>query len=139
LTVRSIDGIIGAMNHAIRASGSAYFGPAWPSGICETGHQVPTPTGVPCLECLEAIAPGDRGSFIGSEHGPAPIHAECQLRAVIGGIEHLTAGPHPVGSCYEGSALTRRASALAAWEWVAEHGFPWDWEAAHESPVVATR
>ena len=37
-------------------------------------------------------------------------------------IEHLTAPPgHPVGSCYEGSTLTYRQSAVAAWAWLQGH------------------
>ena len=103
---------------------SAYFGEPWPSGICDGGTRVPTPAGVFCALCDEAIGPNDRGSFIGSATGPQPLHAECGLKNAIGGIEHLEAGPHEAGECYAGSALTYRQSALAAWDWVAKHGMP---------------
>lgn len=106
---------------------SDWFGEPWPSGVCEDGEQKPTPTGVECLLCDEKIVEGDRGvfRFAIDEDGwrvDAAIHRECDLRSVTGGIEHLTAGPHAVGSCYEGSTLSYRQSALQAWEWVMSHG-----------------
>jgi hypothetical protein len=101
---------------------SDFFGEPWPSGICDEGTQVPMPYGYSCLLCDDPIVEGDRGSFMfeGGEAGwrKRPVHRECSLRSVMGGIEHLTAPPgHPVGSCYEGSTLSYRESALAAWEW----------------------
>lgn len=99
-----------------------YFGEPWPSGICDEGRQVPTPVGFECVLCDEAIQEGDRGSFLGTPAGYRPVHRECSLRSVRGGIEHLTAGPHKVGTCYIGSTLTYRQSALQAWEWHRANG-----------------
>jgi len=103
-----------------------WFGEDWGAPITQDGHQLSTPVGQPCLLCEEAIRAGDRGVFmpyVGKEaSGIAPVHAECELRNVLGGIEHLTAPKgHPVGSCYEGSTLTYRQSAVAAWEWLQSH------------------
>ena len=104
---------------------STYFGAPWPSGICDDGTQVPTPVGELCINCEEPIGPDDQGSFVGvwakGSSRQAPTHKECSLRSVLGGIEHLTAGPHKEGTCYEGSTLTYRQSALAAWDWLQSH------------------
>ena len=80
---------------------------------------------MPCLWCGEEIVAGDRGEFIGNAEVfgmQSPVHRECALRQVVGGIEHLTAGPHEVGTCYEGSTLSYRDSSLAAWDWVQRNG-----------------
>ena len=101
---------------------SRYFGDPWPSGICDTGTQMPTPVGLPCAWCLEVIGDSDQGSFWGAE----PVHKECSLRAVIGGIGHLEdhafwcKGP---GDDTDGGR-TKRQSALEVWEWVQIHGIP---------------
>lgn len=110
--------------HAEDQGSNRYWGAPWPSGICDGGTQVATPIGIACALCAEPIAADDQGSFIGTMTGPAPVHRECSLRSALGGIEHLTAGPHVVGTCYEGSTLTYRQSALAAWDWIQTHGFP---------------
>lgn len=103
-----------------------FFGEPWASAVCDYGEQVPTPVGEDCLLCDEPIVASDRGLMMTGERGGRwsllPIHRECELRSVIGGIEHLTAGPHAVGSCYEGATLTYRQSALQAWDWVQQHG-----------------
>ena len=104
-----------------------WFGENWGAPITEDGLHVETPVGQPCLFCEEPIAEGDRGVIMRwiaeGQWGVRPVHAECELRDVMGGIEHLTAPPdHPVGSCYEGSTLTYRQSAVAAWAWLHEEG-----------------
>lgn len=96
-----------------------YFGNAWPSQAAE-GSAVSTPIGESCGGCHEAISDGDRGVFIPLlEDGSVvdePWHRECAARSIWGGIEHLTAPEgHPVGSCYNGSKLTYRRSAVLAW------------------------
>lgn len=100
---------------------SGYFGPPWPSVVCETGPVLPTPVGHIDPLCNEPIQEGEAGSWFADGQ---PFHRECSLRSVIGGIEHLTAGSHPIGSCYRGSPLSYRESALLAWKWVADNGFP---------------
>lgn len=109
--------------------GPPYFGEAWPSGICDTGLPVPTPVGEECNWCQEKIVDGDRGTFImnGSTGKFEPVHRECSMRMVLGGIGHLedherwcTRDEHhdPDGG------RTPRQSALEVWEWVQRNGFP---------------
>lgn len=104
-----------------RSFGS-YFGEPWPSGVCDDGTPVPAPIGEPCANCEEAIVAGDRGSFIGNGVWPdrpalVPVHRECQLRMVLGGIGHHRDHAywcHAMGDPDGG--LGYRASALAVWE-----------------------
>jgi hypothetical protein len=100
-----------------------FFGEPWPSGVCEDGVQVPTPVGKPCAFCDEAIGGDDRGSFIGAEDGPAPMHRECSLRSVRGGIGHLTDHAYWCGQKHDpDGGLSRRESALRVWNWVIDYG-----------------
>lgn len=115
-----------------------FFGEPWPSGVCDDGVQAETPVGEPCLLCSEPIAQGDQGNWMGSVNfgsgsSMEPVHRECSLRSVLGGIEHLTAGPHAVGTCYLGSQLTHRQSSLLAWEWFQQRGHPAATESATRS------
>ena len=43
---------------------SDYFGEPWPSGVCDDGHRVPTPTGQECFSCGEPIEAHHQGSFL---------------------------------------------------------------------------
>ena len=110
-----------------------FFGEPWPSGICDAGRQVQTPIGEHCELCDVPIGPFDQGSFIGSVRGEegawvpiiAPVHRECSLRNVLGGIGHLQNHLHwcrEMGDPDAGRGY--RASALMVWDWVADHGFP---------------
>ena len=103
-----------------------YFGEPWASPICDEGIRAETPTDAECLFCSEPIAANDCGmlmpAYEGGEVHFAPVHRECSFRNVIGGIEHLTAGPHRVGDCYKGSTLTYRESSLAAWDYLVNQG-----------------
>jgi hypothetical protein len=100
----------------------AYFGEPWPSGVCDTGTRVPAPVGEPCASCEEAVVEGDRGSFVGNGVWPGrpalvPVHRECALRDVAGGIGHhedhrkwcLEVGDPDGGR-------TRRQSSREVWE-----------------------
>jgi hypothetical protein len=40
-----------------------YFGIPWPSGICDSEEQAPTPVGKLCLECDEPIEEDHQGTF----------------------------------------------------------------------------
>lgn len=87
---------------------------------------VPTPVGQICADCKEEIMAGDWGSMIPwmLDEGSMvkPTHGECLVRSVMGGIEHLTAPPdHRPGTCYDGSTLTRRESAVQAYRWLQEN------------------
>jgi hypothetical protein len=113
-----------------------YFGNPWPSGVCEEGVRVPTPVGAECISCGEKIEDDDQGSFIGGWQwgqrepvGPVgvkvPVHKECSLRDVLGGIGHLQNHLH--WCVYErdpDGGLSRRESSLMVWSWVQDHGFP---------------
>jgi hypothetical protein len=102
-----------------------YFGAAWPSGVCDHGVQVDTPTDATCLFCHEHFVDGDRGWFFAGPDGSA-VHRECGLRMIVGGIECLKrekAGRHVVGDHEpDPPHLTKREAAQAAWAWVQEHG-----------------
>ena len=113
--------------------GGRYFGEPWPSGVCDSGIQVDTPVGEQCVWCEEAIQQGDQGSFMYGVWRDSltprpiqPVHRECSLRSVIGGIGHLEdhafwcKGP---GNDTDGGR-TKRQSALEVWEWVMRHGLP---------------
>lgn len=109
-----------------------YFGEPWPSGICDEGTRVDTPVGEHCELCNEPIQVFEQGSFIGALHGEegawvsvlAPVHKECSLRSVMGGIGHLT--NHLVW-CVDkhdpDAGFSYRESAIRVWQWVSHHGF----------------
>jgi hypothetical protein len=63
-----------------------WFGPSWPSGICDECPQVHTPVGQPCSHCDEPIVNGDSG--IVYSNGPV-AHRNCFLRQSIGSVAHL--------------------------------------------------
>lgn len=86
------------MSRPVRHFGG-YFGEPWPSGICDDGTRVDTPVGEPCADCDELIADDDQGSFMGNGVWPdrpalVPVHKECALRAVLGGIGHHENHPY---------------------------------------------
>lgn len=103
---------------------SKFFGDPWPSGICDDGEQVDTPIGQECLLCGDPIMADDQGSFthaviLHHVRPHRPVHRECSLREVLGGIGHhndhalwCTQRHDPDGG------LSYRASALAVWELV---------------------
>ena len=106
----------------------AFFGEPWPSGICDDGERVDTPVGESCLLCEEPIAEQDQGSFMGNHRGApralAPVHRECSLRSVLGGIGHLE--DHAYWCATQGDpdgGRTYRQSSMEVWEWVQMHGF----------------
>lgn len=109
-----------------------FFGEPWPSGICDTGTQVETPVGEHCELCDEPVQLFDQGSFIGSLRGEegnfvpviAPVHRECSLRSVLGGIGHLQ--NHSVWCVLKhdpDAGFSYRESALKVWDWVGRYGF----------------
>jgi hypothetical protein len=77
--------------------------------------------------CDEVVVEGDRGSFMGLMDPPyyGPVHRECSLRGVLGGIGHLT---NHLRWCAEehdpDAGLGYRKSARLVWEWVTDHGLP---------------
>lgn len=103
-----------------------FFGEPWPSGICDIGVQVPTPVGEFCALCATPIEEDHRGTFIGVVAvGEQPVHCECSLRSVIGGIGHLNGSSScPCrGGDDPDDGHSYRESALLVWQWVQRHGF----------------
>jgi hypothetical protein len=84
---------------------------------------VPTPVGQACAWCDEPIAADDDGVLIphvsAEKTVPRPMHYECQLRSILGGVNHLRGRC----TCCGGSEppdppeLTRREAAKAAAGW----------------------
>jgi hypothetical protein len=96
-----------------------YFGVPWPSGVCDDGRQVPTPTDAQCFMCQTPIEEHHQGSFIHAATGLEPVHKECSLRSVLGGIGHLTDHSYWCTRMHDpDGAKTYRESALAVWAWV---------------------
>lgn len=90
----------------------AYFGD-WSAPITRDIPKIDTPVGDTCIHCEEPIGEGDDG--IRYANGPV-AHYECQLRSVVGGVNHIlgrcsccggTEDPDPPG-------MTRREAAKAA-------------------------
>jgi hypothetical protein len=102
-----------------------YFGDPWNSGVCEMGARAPTPVGERCMLCRSAIEEGDRGLFTWQVRGkpptpvPCPVHRECLMREVTGGIGHLT--DHDLWCNNVGdpdAGIGYRESALRVWAMV---------------------
>jgi hypothetical protein len=115
-----------------------YFGERWDAPVFDgvIARQVPTPIGKTCLFCQEEIAEGDRGfvqagvtpltrrgKTTGHQIASLYVHRECQLRSVLGGLEHLEGRCEYTGHCHvlrEAAGRTIRQDALAVWDRV--HG-----------------
>jgi hypothetical protein len=100
-----------------------WFGQPWPSEVCYDGDQLredrrkPFPAGESCGMCCEVFdeAAGDRGQAIPDSTGTiGHVHIECLVLEVLG-----PQGPPPAEA-----DPTRRARAMASWEWVQAHGSP---------------
>lgn len=61
-----------------------WFGENWNAPVCGYVPHAKTPVGEKCVWCSETIEKDDRG-FIG---GNQIIHLECDVRSIIGGINH---------------------------------------------------
>jgi len=131
------------MSTPTRTSIIHFFGEKWdiPRLDLEPHRRVvqqPTPVGRPCMYCQEPVVEGERGLFRTAEvkadenTDPAllvpgnpeyavavlPVHAECDIREMLGGIDHLerrclcctgvSADPYPG---------TKRDEARACWDW----------------------
>lgn len=109
-------------------SWNTFFGEPWPSGVCDDGIQIPAPIGELCGHCDEAIVAGDQGSFMGNGIWPdrpalIPVHKECSLRAVLGGIGHHINHAHWCTIMHDpDGGKSYRASSLAVWEMITRGG-----------------
>jgi len=102
----------------------SYFGERWPSGVCDEGVQVMTPVMEHCNWCQLPIEAGDQGTFITvvglAGTYLAPLHRECQLRQIMGSVEHME------GRCHCRTGIRKepqtpeevRQDALALWAWI---------------------
>lgn len=74
-----------------------FFGARWDAPIIDLATQIVTPVGERCLFCSELIEPGDRGVLrlcAGVVDGKTvtdtgPAHMECDLRSMMGNVDHL--------------------------------------------------
>lgn len=116
-----------------------WFGESWGAPMCEPDEHAPTPVGVLCFQCEEAVEEGDKGVLMrsGDEEIIARLdpdgvmrkvegevyvaaHIECHLRSVLGSVAHIEGRC----SCHGGDehdppGLSRRdaaRAACAAWE-----------------------
>lgn len=98
---------------------TVFFGERWDAPIVDDAEQVPTPVGQRCYDCGESVEDGDRGfvrgvgrmvdgELVGSVE---PIHAECDLRGVMG---------HQVGVCSCTGHDPSRATGRLVWARVGE-------------------
>jgi hypothetical protein len=62
-----------------------YFGAHWDVPMLEGAVRMDTPAGEDCGYCAEPIRLGDQGVL----RGEAVLHRECDLRLVLGGVNHL--------------------------------------------------
>jgi hypothetical protein len=104
-----------------------YWGDPWPSGVCDEASQSNTyPLGERCLLCEEKIEEGQSGTYVSTMDADPlvglryaatePVHKECSLRSVLGGIGHHV--KHDYWCKVRGdpnAGLTYRESALLVW------------------------
>jgi hypothetical protein len=101
-----------------------WFGKNWGAPVCADEDHVETPIGKSCLRCKETFVDGDQGmtDVLGQS-----MHLECQLRSIIGGVNHIkgtcaccggTDDPDPP------NVSKREAARLAVIEWEKKIGIP---------------
>ncbi len=123
------------MQVSINPGGGAvtvYFGEWWDVPAMESARLADTPVGALCRFCDVKIVEGDQGVFmvhvdLDAEGNPSasagPWHRECQLRSVLGSVDHLE------GRCIcrdgdggQHEAATPREEALRLRAWLVERG-----------------
>lgn len=63
-----------------------WFGKDWGAPICVEEDHIETPIGQACYHCDEIFVEGDRGVTDMPGHA---LHLECQIRQVVGGVNHI--------------------------------------------------
>ncbi len=110
-----------SMTHHDAGDLTLFFGSRWDAPIVDHARQVDTPVGEPCLSCTEPVEQGDRGliraTIVSDGNGgwtgaAAPLHAECDLRSVLG---------HQYSICHCTGYDDSRATARLVWQKVSEH------------------
>ena len=96
---------------------SGWFGKNWGAPICADADHIDTPVGKACYHCGEVFVEGDQGV---TNQQDFSFHIDCNLRGVIGGVNHLRG----TCSCCGGTddpdppnVSRREAARLAANEW----------------------
>lgn len=98
-----------------------FFGLRWNAPAFEDAERVATPVGLDCLYCEEPVAEGDSGiitpaMLTADSVQMLPVHIECHLRSLLGGLAHL----EQRCSCYGGGEHDghTRDDARAVLSWV---------------------
>lgn len=87
------------------------------SPMCQDCPRVEIPVGEPCLHCGEPIEAGGDGVMIPhGDTGDRPWHWECNLRGIIGGLNHLNGACSCCGGTDDPDPpeMTKRQAAQAA-------------------------
>lgn len=97
-----------------------WFGKAYGCPYESDIPHAPTPVGEPCAHCGEAIAADDTGLITGYISGSGwtdkPLHYECHMRQIVGGLNHqlgkctCCGGTKPA----DPEGMSKRAAAIAA-------------------------
>lgn len=93
-----------------------FFGARWNVPMLRNAVKVDRPLGEECPHCGEPIRPGEQGIIRQYGNERVPVHRACDLRSVVGGLNHLRG----TCSCHGGPdepdppGLTRREAAEAA-------------------------
>jgi len=100
-----------------------WFGDAYGAEYEDDTPHTPTPVGAICPRCDEAIGPRDSGLTMMWNGEEKPLHYECHLRGIIGGVNHLRKNCTCCGGTEppDPPELTKRQAARAAvstWHWL---------------------
>jgi hypothetical protein len=110
-----------------------YFGERWDAPLFDATEvrQMPAPVGQRCLYCGEDISDGDRGfmrpAMLAGGVELLPVHRECELRMVLGGLDHVEGRCQHTGHCNDlrdEAGRTLRQDALAVWDWAQRGNIP---------------
>jgi hypothetical protein len=95
------------------------FGPAVGAPYESDALHVPAPIGMLCRRCGEPIAEGESGVIpSGVLRWEDPMHYECFLRGIVGGLNHQLGRCHCCGGDQppDPEGMTRREAAIKAVE-----------------------
>lgn len=98
-----------AVHDVEEATKLKWFGEAW-GPICNVAEQVPVPAGEKCSDCDEEIGPQDKGvvmPHVDTITTELPMHHECLIRSIFGGLAHQLRTCSCYGAGVEMIKLTR--------------------------------
>jgi hypothetical protein len=90
-----------------------WFGKTWGAPACTPEDHRETPVGSACMWCREPIEAGDQGTL---DMLGQPMHIECTIRSVVGGVNHIAGRCKCCGGTEEPDPpelTVRRAARLA--------------------------